>query len=149
MHSVGESVANRQPHCGVLRHHDSAGTINIIRSRQYQSRKNALQCRVILTLCLFPIKLHTPFLPSIVSKRSLDLFLSGSSTRYTHVHTFTFTAATGRHIVSAMALSHRTYPSSISAMSSRLGLSPKCVQLVMVWFRSHVAAPHIQLLLSR
>ena len=53
------------------------------------------------------------------------------------------------HIVSAMALSHRTYPSFISAMSSRLGLSPKCVQLVMMWFRSHVAAPHIQFLLSR
>ena len=47
------------------------------------------------------------------------------------------------HIVSAMALSHRTYPSFISAMSSRLGLSPKCVQLVMMWFRSHVAAPHM------
>ena len=31
----------------------------------------------------------------------------------------------------------------------RLGLSPKCVQLVMMWFRSHVAAPHIQFLLSR
>ena len=53
------------------------------------------------------------------------------------------------HIVSAMALSHRTYPSFISAMSSMLGLSPKCVQLVMMWFRSHVAAPHIQFLLSR
>ena len=53
------------------------------------------------------------------------------------------------HIVSAMALSHRTYPSFISAISSRLGLSPKCVQLVMMWFRSHVAAPHIQFLLSR
>ena len=45
------------------------------------------------------------------------------------------------HIVSAMALSHRTYPSFISAISSRLGLSPKCVQLVMMWFRSRVAAP--------
>ena len=54
-----------------------------------------------------------------------------------------------QHIVSAMALSHRTYPSFISAISSRLGLSPKCVQLVMMWFRSHVAAPHIQFLLSR
>ena len=53
------------------------------------------------------------------------------------------------HIVSAMALSHRTYPYFISAMSSRLGLSPKCVQLVVVLFRSHVAAPHIQFLLSR
>ena len=30
------------------------------------------------------------------------------------------------HIVSAMALSHRTYPSFISAMSSRLGLSEMC-----------------------
>ena len=53
------------------------------------------------------------------------------------------------HIVSAMALSHRTYPSFISAMSSRHGLSPKCVQLVMMWFRSHMAAPHIEFLLSR
>ena len=52
------------------------------------------------------------------------------------------------HVLSAMALSHRTYPSFISAMSSTLGLSPKCVQLVMMWFRSHVAAPHIQFLLS-
>ena len=32
-----------------------------------------------------------------------------------------------------MALSHRTYPSFISAMSSKLCLSPKCVQLVMVY----------------
>ena len=48
------------------------------------------------------------------------------------------------HIVSAMALSHRTYPSFIFAMSFTLGLSPTCVQLVMMWFRSHVAAPHIQ-----
>ena len=55
----------------------------------------------------------------------------------------------GHHIVSAMAPSHRAYPSFISAISSRLGLSPKCVQLVMMWFRSHVAAPHIQFLLSR
>ena len=46
-------------------------------------------------------------------------------------------------VVSATALSHRTYPSFISAMSSMLGLSPKCVQLVVIWFRSHVAAPHI------
>ena len=52
------------------------------------------------------------------------------------------------HVVSAMVLSHRTYPSFISAMSSTLGLSPKCVQRVMIWFRSHVAASHIQFLLS-
>ena len=37
---------------------------------------------------------------------------------------------------------------SISPMSSLLGISPKCVQLVMIWFRSHVAAPHIQCLFS-
>ena len=53
------------------------------------------------------------------------------------------------HIVSATALSHRTAPPSISAMSSLLGVSPKCVQLVTIWFRSHVAAPHIQCLFSR
>ena len=48
-------------------------------------------------------------------------------------------------IVSATALIHRTARHSISAMSSLLGISPKCVQLVMIWFRSHVAAPHIGL----
>ena len=53
------------------------------------------------------------------------------------------------HIVSATALIHRTARPSISAMSSLLGISPKCVQLVMIWFRSHVAAPHIQCLFSR
>ena len=52
------------------------------------------------------------------------------------------------HIVSATALIHRTARPSISAMSSLLGISPKCVQLVMIWFRSHVAAPHIQCLFS-
>ena len=53
------------------------------------------------------------------------------------------------HIVPATALIHRTARPSISAMSSLLGISPKCVQLVMIWFRSHVAAPHIQCLFSR
>ena len=53
------------------------------------------------------------------------------------------------HIVSATALIHRTARPSISAMSSLLGISPKCVKLVMIWFRSHVAAPHIQCLFSR
>ena len=53
------------------------------------------------------------------------------------------------HIVSATALIHRTARPSISVMSSLLGISPKCVQLVMIWFRSHVAAPHIQCLFSR
>ena len=53
------------------------------------------------------------------------------------------------HIVSATALIHRTARPSISAMSSLLGNSPKCVQLVMIWFRSHVAAPHMQCLFSR
>ena len=47
------------------------------------------------------------------------------------------------HIVSATALIHRTARPSISAMSSLLGISPKCVQLVMIWFRSYVAAPHM------
>ena len=74
----------------------------------------------------------------------LDLGLAKSFT-----WKFTIAEVTHHHIVSAMALSHRTYPSFISAISSRLGLSPKCVQLVMMWFRSHVAAPHIQFLLSR
>ena len=36
------------------------------------------------------------------------------------------------HIVSATALIHRTARPSISAMSSLLGISPKCVQLVMI-----------------
>ena len=53
------------------------------------------------------------------------------------------------HIVSATALIHRTARPSISAMSYLLGISPKCIQLVMIWFRSHVAAPHIQCLFSR
>ena len=48
------------------------------------------------------------------------------------------------HVVSVTALSHRTDRPSISAMSSLLGLSPKCVQLVIMWPRSHVTAPHIQ-----
>ena len=39
--------------------------------------------------------------------------------------------------------------SSIFAMSSLLLLSPKCLQLVIVSLRSHVDAPHIQLLFSR
>ena len=39
------------------------------------------------------------------------------------------------HVVSATTLSHHTYQSFISAMSATLGLSPKCVQLVMIWFR--------------
>ena len=58
-------------------------------------------------------------------------------------------STTHHHIVSATALIHRTARPSISAMSSLLGISPKCVQLVMIWFRSHVAAPHIQCLFSR
>ena len=53
------------------------------------------------------------------------------------------------HIVSATALIHRTARPSISAMSSLLGNSPKCVQLAVIWFRSHVAAPHMQCLFSR
>ena len=52
------------------------------------------------------------------------------------------------HIVSATALIHRTARPSISAMSSLLGISPKCVQLVMIWFRSHVAVPHIVFVLT-
>ena len=51
--------------------------------------------------------------------------------------------STHHHIVPATALIHRTARPSISAMSSLLGISPKCVQLVMIWFRSHVAAPHM------
>ena len=62
----------------------------------------------------------------------------GATIQYTH-----------HHIVSATVLIHRTARPSISAMSSLLGISPKCVQLVMIWFRSHVAAPHIQCLFSR
>ena len=48
-----------------------------------------------------------------------------------------------RSCVSATALIHRTARPSISAMSSLLDISPKYMQLVMIWFRSHVAAPHI------
>ena len=47
------------------------------------------------------------------------------------------------HIVSAMALSHRTYPSFISAMSSRLGLSPKCVQLVLMMMQISMSLAHV------
>ena len=59
------------------------------------------------------------------------------------IHVPTPRGCVHHHVVSATALSHRTYPPFISAMSSTPGLSPKCVQLVMIWFRSHVAAPHI------
>ena len=37
--------------------------------------------------------------------------------------------AAHHHVVSATALIHRTARPSISAMSSLLGISPKCVQL--------------------
>ena len=47
------------------------------------------------------------------------------------------------HIVSATALIHRTARPSIPAMSSLLGISPKCVQLIVIWFRSHVATLHM------
>ena len=53
------------------------------------------------------------------------------------------------HVVSATALSHRTAQPSDFAMSSLFGLFPKCRQFVIMWPRSHVAAPHIQVLLSR
>ena len=46
------------------------------------------------------------------------------------------------HIVSATALIHRTARPSIAAKSSLFGLSPKCRQFVIMWPRSHVAAPH-------
>ena len=53
------------------------------------------------------------------------------------------------HVLSVTALSHRTARPSIFAMSSLIGLSPKCRQFVLLWPRSHVAAPHMQVLLSR
>ena len=53
------------------------------------------------------------------------------------------------HIVSATALIHPIARPSISAMSFLLGISPKCGQLVKIWFSSHVAVPHIQCLFSR
>ena len=40
------------------------------------------------------------------------------------------------HIVSATALIRRTARSSIPAISSLLGLSPKCRQFVIMWARS-------------
>ena len=40
------------------------------------------------------------------------------------------------HIVSATALIHRTAQPSISAMSSLLDISPKCVQLVLINYGS-------------
>ena len=65
-----------------------------------------------------------------------DMYLNDINLFYNH------------HVVSAMALSHRTYPPSFLQCRLR-SVSPKCVQLVMIWFRSHVAEPHIQFLLSR
>ena len=46
------------------------------------------------------------------------------------------------HIVSPTALIHRTARSPIPAISSLFGLSPKCRQFVIMWPRSHLAAPH-------
>ena len=56
-----------------------------------------------------------------------------------------FSSCNLMHMMAILISHHHVF----SAMSSTLGLSPKCVQLVMMWFRSHVAAPHIQFLLSR
>ena len=50
--------------------------------------------------------------------------------------------------VSASALSHRTARPSNFAMSSLFSLSSKCQQFVIMWPRSHVAVPHVQVLLS-
>ena len=76
-------------------------------------------------------------------------FPCGQENQQVHVQADAKQYAHHHHIVSATALIHRTARPSISAMSSLLGISPKCVQLVMIWFRSHVAAPHIQCLFSR
>ena len=53
------------------------------------------------------------------------------------------------HTVSPTAFIHRTARSSITVISSLFGLSPKCRQFVIMWPRSHVAAPHTQVSLSR
>ena len=58
------------------------------------------------------------------------------------------TTTSHHHVVPATALSHRTARPSIFAMSSLFGLSPKSLQFVIMWPKSHVAVPHIQVLLS-
>ena len=105
--------------------------------------RHKVTVRPYITCRAYPVQLTEQ---SLLTSSSSDMFIHKPTWLLWRVFS---RAAIHHHIVSATALIHRTARPSISAMSSLLGISPKCGQLVMIWFRSHVAAPHIQCLFSR